>query len=63
MGANSAALAVVEVDFRHVVSVKFNAGFRAIYPADLTTRAFFSVYVGSKRSPRACLSSAGDAWT
>lgn len=63
MGTDSAAFAVVIVYFGHVCGVKFDAGFGTVYPADLTARAFFSVYDRSERSPRASLACAGDAWT
>jgi len=62
VGADSTAFAVVIVYFWQVCRVEFNAGFRAVYPADLATGAFFSVYDGAERSPRPCLARAGDAW-
>jgi len=62
VGADSAAFAVIIVYFGQVRSVEFNAGFGAVYPADLTARAFFNIYCWFERSPRASLARAGDTW-
>lgn len=57
VGADSASLAVVVVDFGHVLSVKFDAGFWAVDPADSTLGTFFKIDRGPKCSPSSSFSS------
>ena len=60
MCAYSAALTVIIVDLRCVVSSQFNASFGTVYPADATFGAFLVVDNRSESSPRASLSCASN---